>query len=570
MADVAREVDDGAPDLALPHVHPDELPGVTRDLQQDGRLATARGSAADLLDQPGNGQLADHVRDGGPGEVRPARDVRPTDGPETRQGAHHQSHVVLPRPLVCRLDERSHAAMLSLPPRPIPGRAIAVGRATVPTLATLWTKSVASAIRTLSSPFPKSTSVTAGVGAADLGVGLLLAPRPLGCARECPICHSPEVDPTSDHRRTHPDPLQHAVDEAARLLHADGAIAYLLDEADGVAPLGRRRRHQRLGRAGLDALAGGAPRRGHVRQRRRGPGRADHGRLPRGHHVRPRLDDRRGGPQRVHPVDGRGAAHQRGRADGRPGRLHQPARRRSASGTPRCCARSPITPHRPWPGLGSSTSWRVPSGSWPDGWSRRRTLRAITARIAVLQEPAEVLQRIVDESRRLLGADGAHLTLMSDAGDFLVPAVLADTTDAATTAWLAAMAFPLGGGINGLAASEGRVVWTPRLPQRRRASRRTRRTGIPPSGWASAAWPPRPCGAAGTSSARSPSPIASRATCRSTTRSCSRRWPTWPPSRSPTPGCTRSSTTRSGATTTCCPTRPTSCGRPIGTAGSRS
>ena len=82
-----------------------------------------------------------------------------------------------------------------------------------------------------------------------------------------------------------------------------------------------------------------------------------------------------------------------------------------------------------------------------------------------------MLQRIVDESRRLLGADGAHLTLMSEEGDFLVPAVLADTTDAATTAWLAAMAFPLGGGINGLAASEGRVVWTPdylndpRIPQ---------------------------------------------------------------------------------------------------------
>ncbi len=70
------------------------------------------------------------------------------------------------------------------------------------------------------------------------------------------------------------------------------------------------------------------------------------------------------------------------------------------------------------------------------------TLRAITARIAVLQEPAEVLQRIVDESRRLLGADGAHLTLMSDVGDYLVPAVMADNTDPATTAWLAAMEFP--------------------------------------------------------------------------------------------------------------------------------
>ncbi len=45
---------------------------------------------------------------------------------------------------------------------------------------------------------------------------------------------------------------------------------------------------------------------------------------------------------------------------------------------------------------------------------QERALREITARLAVLREPAEVLQLIVDESRRLLGADDAHLTLLAE------------------------------------------------------------------------------------------------------------------------------------------------------------
>jgi PAS domain S-box-containing protein len=102
---------------------------------------------------------------------------------------------------------------------------------------------------------------------------------------------------------------------------------------------------------------------------------------------------------------------------------------------------------------------------------QERTLREITGRLAVLREPAEVLQRIVDDSLRLLRADDAHLTLLAEGTDHLVPAVLAGGTDAATRAWLAGMEFPLGGGINGLAASERRVFWTPdyladeRIPQ---------------------------------------------------------------------------------------------------------
>ena len=86
VADFPREVDDGAADLPLSHVDTDELTGITRDLQQDGRLAAARGPSTDLLDQARSGELVDHVRDGRPGQVRPARDVRPADRPQTRPG----------------------------------------------------------------------------------------------------------------------------------------------------------------------------------------------------------------------------------------------------------------------------------------------------------------------------------------------------------------------------------------------------------------------------------------------------------------------------------------------------
>jgi PAS domain S-box-containing protein len=102
---------------------------------------------------------------------------------------------------------------------------------------------------------------------------------------------------------------------------------------------------------------------------------------------------------------------------------------------------------------------------------QERTLREITGRLAVLREPTEVLQRIVDDALRLLRADDAHMTLLAEGTDYLVPAVLAGGTDEATRDWLASMEFPLGGGINGLAASERRVFWTPdyladeRIPQ---------------------------------------------------------------------------------------------------------
>jgi PAS domain S-box-containing protein len=99
-----------------------------------------------------------------------------------------------------------------------------------------------------------------------------------------------------------------------------------------------------------------------------------------------------------------------------------------------------------------------------------RALRDITARIAALREPDVILHRVVEEARRLLGTDGAHLTRLDEDGTFLVPVVVTGATDPETQAWLLDMEFPLGGGINGLAAAHGEPVWTsdytadPRIP----------------------------------------------------------------------------------------------------------
>ena len=89
-----------------------------------------------------------------------------------------------------------------------------------------------------------------------------------------------------------------------------------------------------------------------------------------------------------------------------------------------------------------------------------RSLRDITARIAALTDPDELFERVVEEARRLLDTDGAHLTRMAPDGEYLIPVVVAGGADEATRAWLLGMRFPLGGGINGLAAQDGVPVWT--------------------------------------------------------------------------------------------------------------
>ncbi len=100
----------------------------------------------------------------------------------------------------------------------------------------------------------------------------------------------------------------------------------------------------------------------------------------------------------------------------------------------------------------------------------QRTLGEIARRIAEVDDASETLQQVVDASKRLLGSDGAHLTLMDEADANLVPMVVAGDTDPATRTWLRRQRFPIGGGINGLAAQTGAPAWTddyrhdPRLP----------------------------------------------------------------------------------------------------------
>ncbi len=102
-----------------------------------------------------------------------------------------------------------------------------------------------------------------------------------------------------------------------------------------------------------------------------------------------------------------------------------------------------------------------------------RSLRDITARIAALRDPGIILERVVEEAKRLLGTDGAHLTRMSDDATYLIPVVVAGSADPESIAWLKGMQFPLGGGINGLAALQRTPVSTvdylldDRIPQER-------------------------------------------------------------------------------------------------------
>ena len=90
---------------------------------------------------------------------------------------------------------------------------------------------------------------------------------------------------------------------------------------------------------------------------------------------------------------------------------------------------------------------------------RDRSLRDIAARITSLRDPGEVLERVVEEAKRLLASDGAHLTRLDDEGAVLIPVVVAGG-DRRMANWIKTQRFPMGEGINGLAARDGRPIWT--------------------------------------------------------------------------------------------------------------
>jgi PAS domain S-box-containing protein len=90
----------------------------------------------------------------------------------------------------------------------------------------------------------------------------------------------------------------------------------------------------------------------------------------------------------------------------------------------------------------------------------RQALDDIARRIVDVPDSAEVLQEVVDVASGLLGSDGAHLTLMNDDKTILVPMVMAGQTEPSVRSWLRSQRFPVGGGINGLSAQLGEVIWT--------------------------------------------------------------------------------------------------------------
>jgi PAS domain S-box-containing protein len=98
-----------------------------------------------------------------------------------------------------------------------------------------------------------------------------------------------------------------------------------------------------------------------------------------------------------------------------------------------------------------------------------RALRAISSRITSIREPQEVLQRVVDEAKRLLESDASHLMLRSES-DHLYTAVMAGVEDDETRRWLHALRLPPRSGLNALAVETGHAVWTedyahdPRIP----------------------------------------------------------------------------------------------------------
>ncbi|HEX2767043.1 MAG TPA: GAF domain-containing protein [Candidatus Limnocylindria bacterium] len=100
----------------------------------------------------------------------------------------------------------------------------------------------------------------------------------------------------------------------------------------------------------------------------------------------------------------------------------------------------------------------------------QRTLGRITAAIATIRDPDAVLREIVSAAQRLLGSDGAHLTLMDPKDDLLRPTVVVGGNAAWTEDWFRQLEFPVNEGINGLAAGTCDVVWTedylidPRIP----------------------------------------------------------------------------------------------------------
>ena len=143
----------------------------------------------------------------------------------------------------------------------------------------------------------------------------------------------------------------------------------------------------------------------------------------------------------------------------------------------RCCAPA-TTPRPPSPIASRRPSWRSrwrrsgPCRSWPRRSPPSATRRAAAAGRGRRPAPA--------------GLDGAHLTLRDPDAPILRPHVIAGGVDEVTREWLSLQEFPIGGGMNGLAAEQARrsgptTTWSTRAFRTPRTTRRW------PVGWGCAA-----------------------------------------------------------------------------------
>jgi PAS domain S-box-containing protein len=260
--------------------------------------------------------------------------------------------------------------------------------------------------------------------------------------------------------------LKAAVSEAARLLDSDGAMIYLLDDASGELRFGYD-----AGITNPEALAMlrelrlpvGSGLFGTAIERREAVATDDYAADARfSHHA---VAD-----EIVDAAEMRSMAAAPMFADGRPlGVLGAFSSRAAAFGEQQLTllrsladhAASAIDNRHLLAQLrASEDQLRVQAAELERTLAARRALDDIARRIVDVDDPADVLQQVVDVASRLLGSDGAHLTIENDERTALVPMVMAGHTESDVRAWLRSQRFPVGGGINGLAASSGAAVWT--------------------------------------------------------------------------------------------------------------
>ena len=134
-----------------------------------------------------------------------------------------------------------------------------------------------------------------------------------------------------------------------------------------------------------------------------------------------------------------------------------------------------------------------------------RTLREIAARVTSIRDPEAILGLIVDETRRVLGSDGAHLTRMSEDRTFLRPVVISGGMDEETRDWSASPSSRSTAGSTASRPARAGSSGPPTTPRTRRIPRDEEDLDVAERlGLGAMAAAPAPRAPAARSSARSP------------------------------------------------------------------